>query len=89
MPTSSSTGSHRPNGIRWSVRTIAAGLILALAGFTAVSAEESQGGCDEFTNALGTFHAFTGGACYQGRPNAVHGSWQNGYCGQYHCICTS
>ena len=45
-------------------------------------------GCDQFSNALGTFHAFVGGACYQGAPNAKHTNWQNGYCHEWHYTCS-
>ncbi len=53
------------------------------------SGEESNGTkCNEFTNSLGTFHSFGGGACYEGAPNSAHANNQVGYCHQYHYSCS-
>ncbi len=67
-------------------------LLVALIGLaigipSSSRAEESLPGCDEFTNMLGSFHGFTGGACYQGAPNAKHSDYQSGYCHTFHFDC--
>lgn len=33
---------------------------------------------------IGPLHRFGDGANYLGTPNPVHGSWQNGWCSQFH-----
>lgn len=52
------------------------------------AAQPENGFCNEYSDAIGTFHAFQSpGACYQGAPNGVHGDYQLGYCHQYHYTC--
>ena len=64
-------------------------VLSALAPSPAVS-EEQGVGCDEQTmHTNETVHAFVGGACYLGYPNARHTNWQSGYCGNWHQPCPS
>lgn len=63
-------------------------VLVLLGGVSAARAETSNGSrCDEWSNMLGTFHQFGGGACYQGAPNGAHTNAQKGYCSQFHYTC--